>query len=197
MIDDTKSERRDETESEQPATGTASLPSPIGKEAAIETDAAEQPGMGSQLPTPDEIRLQRDDYRELLLRQTAEFDNYRKRIERERAEVSQAAAIDLIEELLPLIDDLERALEIGADTEAAAYRAGVELIHTQLLEVLGKRGVTPIETTGEDFDPRVHEALTHEVSPEHRGGAVIDELRRGYTVGGRLLRPALVKVAKA
>ncbi len=189
MIDDAKPEQRDEVGSEQPETGAASLPSPTGKEAEVKTEAAEN---------PEELRLQCDEHRNLLLRKTAEFDNYRKRIERERAEVSQAAAVDLIEGLLPLIDDLERALEIEADTEAAAaYRTGVELIHKQLLEVLGKRGVMPIETAGKDFDPNVHQALTHEVSPEHREGEIIDELRRGYTIGGRLLRPALVKVAKA
>ena len=189
MIDDAKLERRNKVESEQPETGTASLPVPTGTECEIGTEATEN---------PEKLRLQCDEYRDLLLRKTAEFDNYRKRIERERAEVSHAAAADLIEELLPLSDDLDRALEIGADTEAAAaYRTGVELIYKQLLEILGKRGVTPIETTGKDFDPNVHQALTHEASPGYREGEVINELRRGYTIGGRLLRPALVKVAKA
>ncbi len=141
---------------------------------------------------------QRDEYHDLLLRKTAEFDNYRKRIDRERVERTRAAAADLLEELLPLVDDLERALRVKADdTTAAAYREGVELIHRQLLELLRKRGVTPIETTGRDFDPHVHQAVAHELSAEHREGEVIDEFRRGYMLGERLLRAAMVRVAKA
>ena len=156
-------------------------------------------------PTPDpggtdepDAASQRDEYQDLLLRKTAEFDNYRKRVERERGERARAAAADLLEELLPLVDDLERALRVQDDeTTASAYRQGVELIHRQLLELLRKRGVTPIEATGCDFDPHVHQAVAHEVSAEHREGEVIDELRRGYMLGGRLLRAAMVRVAKA
>ena len=97
-----------------------------------------------------------------------------------------------------MVDDLERALRVKADdTTAAAYREGVELIHRQLLELLRKRGVTPIETTGRDFDPHVHQAVAHELSAEHREGEVIDEFRRGYMLGERLLRAAMVRVAKA
>lgn len=150
---------------------------------------------------PDErsdLERERDEYRDLFLRKTAELDNYRKRIDRERAAVDQAAAADLITELLPLIDDLERALAADVDSAGAeAYRAGVELIHKQLLDVLAKRGVTPIDTEGQDFDPHLHQAVAHDASAEHREGQIIDELRRGYVMGGRLLRPSMVRVAKA
>ena len=158
--------------------------------------AAETPS--SPADTVDEVRRQCDEYRDLLMRTTAEFDNYRKRIERERAEVAQAVGIDLITELLPLVDDLERALAVDASDDAVrAYREGVELIHKQLLDLLSKRGVTPIEADGQDFDPNYHQAVSHEVSEDHREGMVIGELRRGYMLGGRLLRPAMVRVAKA
>ncbi len=144
-----------------------------------------------------ELQQQRDQFYDRLLRKTAEFDNYRKRIERERVQQAEAAAADLLEELLPLVDDLERALRADAGSEGAdAYRRGVELIHRQLLEVLRKRGVRPIESLGADFDPHFHQAVAHESAQGHREGEVTEEFRRGYMLGDRLLRPAMVKVAK-
>jgi molecular chaperone GrpE len=144
-----------------------------------------------------ELRRERDEYYDRLLRKTAEFENYRKRVERERRELSEAAAADLITELLSIVDDFERALHVDAGGAGEAYRRGVELIHGQLLDLLRKRGVRPIEALGADFNPHFHQAVIHEVSPDHREGEVIGELRRGYLLGDRLLRPALVKVAKA
>jgi molecular chaperone GrpE len=162
-------------------------------------DAA--PSAGATADTPAEVaelQKQRDDFYDRLLRKTAEFDNYRKRIERERQQVTEAAAADLIQELLPLVDDLERALKADAGTEGAeAYRRGVELIHTQLLDILRKRGVTPIDALGADFDPHYHQAVAHEPARGRRDGEVIEEFGRGYMLGDRLLRPAMVKVAKA
>lgn len=125
----------------------------------------------------------------------AEFDNYRKRIDRERREQSDAAAEGVLLDLLPIVDDLERALQAPAAGDAQAYRAGVELIHRQMLDVLRRRGVTTIETEGADFDPRLHQAVTQEQSDSHREGQIMEELRRGYKLGDRLLRAAMVKVA--
>jgi molecular chaperone GrpE len=146
---------------------------------------------------PEDVLRQRDEYYDLLLRKTAEFDNFRKRTERERQNLWEAAAADLIQELLPLVDDMERALrsEPGADS-AEAYRRGVELIHRQLMEILRKRGVRPIEALGADFDPYYHQAVAHEPAEGHREGEVTEEFRRGYMLGDRLLRPSMVKVAK-
>jgi molecular chaperone GrpE len=144
-----------------------------------------------------ELQRQRDEYYDRLLRKTAEFDNYRKRIERERQQVTEAAAADLIAELLPLVDDLERALKSDAGEQSVdAYRRGVELIHKQLLELLRKRGVRPIDTVGADFDPHYHQAVAHEHVEGRRDGEVTEEFGRGYMLGDRLLRPAMVKVAK-
>lgn len=154
--------------------------------------AADAPGGSLQ-----DVQKQRDDYYDRLLRKTAEFDNFRKRTERERQALAEAAAADLLEELLPLVDDLERALKAEASGEAAeAYRRGVELIYRQLTDVLRKRGVTPIETAGAGFDPHFHQAVAYEPSPDHREGEIIEEFRRGYMLGDRLLRPSMVKVAK-
>src|SRR5215212_18254 len=142
------------------------------------------------------LRSERNALQDRLLRTAAEFDNYRKRIDRDRRDQADAAMADALEDLLPIMDNLELALAApGGDADA--YRKGVELIHRQMADLLRKRGVKAIEAVGTDFDPRVHQAVVHEVSPDHREGEVMQELRRGYTLGDRLLRAAMVKVAKA
>lgn len=143
------------------------------------------------------LKRERDETHDRLLRKTAEFDNYRKRIERERREQADQAVVDFLLELLPVVDDFDRALTIEGGGSVAAYRKGVELIHAKLHDFLKKQGVKPIEAIGADFDPRLHQAVLHEESPGHREGEVIGELQRGYLMGDRLLRPAMVKVAKA
>jgi Molecular chaperone GrpE (heat shock protein) len=146
-------------------------------------------------PDPlEELRRERDVLQDRLLRTAADFDNYRKRVDRERRDLAEQTAGEAIKDLLPIIDNLERALQAAAEDDP--LRKGVELIHKQMLEMLRKRGVTPIEALGADFDPNVHEAVTHEESDQHREGEVMEELQRGYKVGERLLRPAMVKVAK-
>jgi molecular chaperone GrpE len=141
------------------------------------------------------LKSERDALQDRLLRTAAEFDNYRKRIDRERREQSESAAANLLIEILPVVDNLERALRAPSGPEAAGLRAGVELIHRQLLDLLRKRGVTPIEALGADFDPRFHQAVSQESSDTHRDGEVMEEMQRGYMLGDRLLRPAMVKVA--
>jgi molecular chaperone GrpE len=144
----------------------------------------------------DEVIRERDAHYDRLLRVTAEYDNYRRRTERERRELTEQATGDLLGDLLPVVDDLERALDADA-ADGDAYRRGVEIIHKQLLDVMARRGVAPIEAVGTDFDPTLHQAVMHEPSDGHRDGEVVEELRRGYTLRQRLLRPSMVKVAKA
>jgi molecular chaperone GrpE len=148
---------------------------------------------GSELA---ELQRERDDYKDRWLRKGAEFDNYRKRVERERREQADQAVVDLLQELLLVVDDFDRALTVGGD-EGGAYRKGVELIHGKLHDLLRKQGVKAMDVLGADFDPNVHMAVMHEESPEHREGEVIGELQKGYMLHDRLLRPAMVKVAKA
>jgi molecular chaperone GrpE len=151
-------------------------------------------------PVSDDAQHERDDLRDRLLRVTAEFDNYRKRTDRERREQAEYAATDLIRDLLPVVDDLERALAAPLDPKAgsvATLRQGVELIRRQLTEVLRRRGVEPIETVGQDFDPEWHEAIASDPVDGHREGEITAEVRRGYRIGSRLIRAAMVKVAKA
>jgi molecular chaperone GrpE len=161
---------------------------------------------GAPTPTTDaplamaedsiELRKERDSLQDRLLRQAAEFDNYRKRVDRERKDSAQFAALDFVGELLPVVDDFERALQIEAPG-AESYRQGLEIIHRALMEMLRKRGVTPIEAVGTAFDPQVHQAVAYEEAPDRRDGEVIEQFTRGYRLGDKLVRPAMVKVAKA
>jgi len=145
----------------------------------------------------DALKAERDALQDRLLRTAAEFDNYRKRIDRERREQADSAGASLLVDVLPVVDNLERALQAPAGPESAGYRAGVELIHRQMVELLRKRGVTTIEALGTDFDPRIHQAVSQETSDAHRDGEVMEELQRGYMLGDRLLRAAMVKVARS
>jgi molecular chaperone GrpE len=154
------------------------------------------PGAGAEDPMAA-LQQERDDLQERLLRSAAEFDNYRKRTERERRELSDAVAADLIRDLLPVVDDLERAIAAAADSADPVLRSGVELIHRQLLDVLKRRGAEPFETIGQDFDPAWHESIASEPAAGRRDGEIVGEIRRGYRIGRKLVRPAMVKVAKA
>lgn len=160
-------------------------------------DERAAPSAAASALDPEETQKQRDEYYDLLLRKTAEFDNYRKRIERDRQSMAEAAAADLVADLLPIVDNLERALTADTRTGAAdSYRQGVELIYRQLLDILNKRGVRTIDAVGAQFDPHYHEAVVYEPVEGARDGHVVEEFRRGYLLGDRLLRPAVVKVAK-
>jgi len=164
---------------------------PAADGAATESQPAAAPG------DVETLKRERDDYYDRLLRKTAEFDNYRRRTDRQRAELSQQIAGDVLETLLPIVDDFERALQAEAGPEAGTYKKGVELIYKQLQDLLARRGVTAIEAVGQPFDPQFHQAITYESSPGKAEGEVIEEVRRGYMLGERLLRPAMVKVARA
>jgi molecular chaperone GrpE len=145
----------------------------------------------------DDLRKEKDSLQDRLLRTAAEFDNYRKRVERERRDLADYIKGDILAELLPILDNFERALQAPSSDASDPLRKGVELIHRQMLDFLKKRGVSAIEALGADFDPNFHQAVIHEASPSHREGEVIEELQRGYMLGDKLLRPSMVKVAKA
>jgi len=142
------------------------------------------------------LQREKDALQDRLLRTAAEFDNYRKRMDRERRDLAEYAAADILNDLLPILDNFERALQAPATADTDAFRKGIELIHKQMLDVLKKRGVKPIVALGTDFDPNFHQAVIHEPSSTHREGEVMEELQRGFLLGERLLRPAMVKVAK-
>ncbi len=145
---------------------------------------------------PETLQGERDELQDRLLRVTAEFENYRKRTDRERRELSDAVAADFARDLLPAADDLERALAAPAVPGDQALRAGVELILRQLQDAFRRRGVVPFDALGQPFDPSWHEALASEPAEGRPDGEITAEIRRGYRIGSRLLRPALVRVAK-
>src|SRR6476660_2225251 len=129
-----------------------------------------------------DLQRERDDFRDRWLRKAAEFDNYRRRIERERREQADQTVVDLLQDLLAVVDDFDRALTVDAGEGGAAYRKGIELIHGKLHDLLRRHGVKPIDALGAEFDPNVHQAVVHEESADHREGEVIGELRQGYTI---------------
>ena len=141
----------------------------------------------------EELERERDEYLNDLKRFAAEFDNYRKRAARDQDALVARAHERLVKELLPVLDDLGRALEAAAEHEEAKLEEGVRLVHRELVDALGREGLVEIETDGR-FDPHVHEALSSQPS-EAEEGSVIDVLQRGYRLGDRVLRPARVVVA--
>ena len=140
------------------------------------------------------LRKERDDLRDQLLRKRAEFENYRKRVERDREQSAIDATASVLKAVIPTIDNLDRALEAtGAES---TLRQGVELTRRELLALLERQGVTIEDPQGQPFDPQRHQALSHEVAPGQPDGTVVEVFRKGYAFKDRLLRPALVKVAK-
>lgn len=147
------------------------------------------------------LKAEHQELHELSARRQADFDNYRKRVERERSETYQRVVADVVGQLLPVMDNLRRAYESESTvkaTESQEFRnflQGVELISKQLNGVLGSLGVEPVLTVGQPFDPHVHEAIATEQTDEFEPDVVMQEIVRGYRLGDRLLRPAMVKVA--
>ena len=139
------------------------------------------------------VEAERDEFLDDLKRLAAEFDNFRKRTVRDQESLVARAHERLVKELLPVLDDLERALQAAAEHEEAKLEEGVRLVHRELVEALGKEGLVEIETNGR-FDPHVHEALLSQPS-EADEGSVIDVLQKGYRLGDRVLRPARVVVS--
>ncbi len=140
------------------------------------------------------LRAERDSLLDRLARAQAEFENARRRASKEQQEFRDYATLDVIKSLLPVIDSFERALRTKSD--AADFRSGIELIYKQLQDALAKLGVLPIPAVGEPFDPHYHEAIEMVETGEAADHEVLEELQRGYMLKDRLLRPAMVKVAK-
>ena len=141
----------------------------------------------------DNIKTDREELRELLLRRQAEFENFRKRTERERSEYLQYASMEAVRELLPVLDDFERALKTEAGN--ADYAKGVELIYGRMLSGMKKLGLEPIVTEGQMFDPQIHQAIEKVPTDDFPDNTVLGEFQRGYNFKGKLLRPSMVRVA--
>jgi molecular chaperone GrpE len=167
-----------------------------------EENLASKPGAEVSAPSSAEgsaelqkLKSERDALKDALARQQAEFENTRKRVSREQQEFREFALADALKSLLPILDSFERAMQHhhGAKSE---FRSGVELIYKQLQDALEKLGVRPISAKGETFDPRLHEAIEMVDTSNAKDHEVLEEMQRGYKLKDRLLRPAMVKVAR-
>jgi molecular chaperone GrpE len=150
-------------------------------------------GNGGEAPAVNEIQAlkeERDGLYDRLLRKQAEFENFKKRVDRERSEFVQFASAELMKELLNVLDSFDRALQnTGGDIR------GFELIYKQLQDTMGRFGLKGIEVKGQTFDPNIHQAVAMQPTDEVEENTVVEEVRRGYTLNGRLLRPAMVTVS--
>jgi len=171
------------------------LPPADGDEASAESASGgatiDIAGPGAEL---QKLKAERDSLLDRLARAQAEFDNARKRAVKEQQDFRDYAAVDVIKPLLPVLDSFERALQVKS--EPGDFRSGVELIYKQLQDALARIGVRVIPAKGEPFDPHVHEAIEMVETSDAADHEVLEELQRGYKFKDRLLRPAMVKVAK-
>lgn len=146
----------------------------------------------------EKLAKERDEIRDKYLRLMAEFENYKKRNVRERMELLSTAAQDTLTALLPVLDDFGRALNLPEEQRnSPAFQEGIELVHNKLTNTLKQRGLEVMETTGQDFDPEYHEALTEIPAPtEDLKGKIVDTIERGYTLKGKIIRHAKVVTGK-
>lgn len=191
------------------AAGTPDTPTPEVAPAAEATAPGAPDGAPAQAAAPDiepapaavdaeqhaQVVAERDNYLDALQRLKAEFDNYRKRVERDREAQHLAGVRQLCGDLLPVVDNLERALATSGDAGAVQILAGVEMVRGQLASLLGGRGVEEIAAHAAPFDPNVHEAVAQHPSEEHPEGTVVHVLEKGYRIGETVIRPARVVVA--
>jgi len=160
-------------------------------------EQSEASGSESLSAQVQKLQSEKQELTETLVRRQADFENYRKRIERERHQEHHRGVELFVERLLPVLDALDRALATDPGSASAEYRKGFELIERQMSDLLAKQGLTRMETVGKEFDPHFHHAIEQVETSEYAEGAVIDELQPGYLFHGRVLRPAMVRVASA
>lgn len=148
-------------------------------------------------PSPEELAAELAELKERTLRQAAELENFKKRSEREKADFLKRANEGLVRDLLPVLDNLERALAHARENaELPSLLEGMELVHSELLKTLERHGLEPVEALGQPFNPDLHEAMMQQDNPELEDNTVMSEMHKGYLFQGRLLRPAMVVVSK-
>jgi molecular chaperone GrpE len=157
--------------------------------------APQQEPQSPEQQTNENLKKERDSLYDRLLRKQAEFENYKKRIDREKSDFMQFASSELMKELLTVLDSFDLALQNAAKDGGETTLRGFELIYKQLQDTLARFGLKPIEARGKKFDPNYHQAVSTEVSENVEENTVIQEMRKGYTLNGRLLRPAMVSVS--
>jgi len=179
-------------EPDRPDGGPASDPRPAGSSEAAE--AGNATALAEQV---QKLLGEKQELTDTLVRRQADFENYRKRVEKERHHDRHRGVEALIERLLPVLDAFDRALAESKDAAYVEYRKGFELIRRQLWETLAKQGLVRVEAVGQEFNPHYHHAIERVETTEHAEGIVVGELQSGYTFHDRVLRPAMVRVAYA
>ena len=200
-----ENERNEEVMEEEVSTPEDEVPSDevveeaadIAEEIAEDTEELEEQ-IAALEEELEKAKAEASEYLDGWQRAQAEFSNYKKRQEAERAQMMRLANATLLRKLLPVLDDFKRALDnMPSGLDQLTWIEGIVLIRHKLEGILDSEGVEPIETDGEMFNPRYHEAVTHEEAPGYEEGEIIGEVQKGYMIGDRVLRPALVRVAKA
>lgn len=165
-----------------------------------ETSASEAEQPVEEIPAVDEavaeLQRQVDDNHSRYLRAQADFDNFRRRTLKEKEELTQYASLKLITQLLPVLDNFQRALQTGSEnTDSGSFAKGVDMIYRQLFQVLEAEGLKPMEAVGQPFDPELHQAIMQVESEEHEEGVVVEAIQNGYWLKDKVIRPAMVKVS--
>jgi molecular chaperone GrpE len=178
--------------------GFAVVPGPAEESAANQAAPDSLPaGDGSIAEQIQKLVAEKQDLQNTLVRRQADFENYRKRVERERLQERQRGAEQVIEQVLPVLDAFDLALSGQSGAASAEYRKGFEIIRAQLWNALAKQGLQPIEAVGKAFDPHLHHAIENVPTAEQPEGTVVGEMQTGYMLHDRVLRPAMVRVATA
>ncbi len=178
--------------------GFAVVPGPVEESATDQAKAESLPaGDGTAAEEIQKLVAEKQDLQNMLVRRQADFENYRKRVERERQQERHRGAEQLIEQVLPVLDAFDLALKGQNSSANAEYRKGFELIRTQLWNALSKQGLQPIEAVGKQFDPNLHHAIENVPTADKPEGTVLGEMQTGYMFHDRVLRPAMVRVATA
>ncbi len=181
--------------SREPGEGAGESPDPAAVGSAAQGDEAA--GAGSLAEQIQKLLGEKQELMDTLVRRQADFENYRKRVEKERQQERHRGAESLVEHILPVLDAFDRALAGPGDGANAEYRKGFELIRRQLWDALARQGLTRIESVGKEFNPHFHHAIETVETSEHADGVVIGEMQPGYLFHERVLRPAMVRVASA
>jgi molecular chaperone GrpE len=167
------------------------LPAPGNRDSVEISDPLEQ--LAALTAERDQLSAEKSDLQDRLVRRQAEFENFRRRSEREKAEMIDFGKMEAIQAVLPIVDDFERALKV--ETADKEYARGMMLIYQRLEDALKKLGLSPLETLGKKFDPNLHHAVDKVQTDEHEEDTILDEYQKGYYFRDRLLRPAMVKVS--
>lgn len=185
-----KKAKRNVGEMEEEITNASMTGDTANQAEALETVSALQNELSA-------TQAKANEYLEGWQRALADFANYKKRVERDQAQTYQNAAVSILKRYLEVVDDLERALKTRPqDGDGAVWAEGIELIYRKLMAILESEGIQPMDAEGKMFDPNLHEAITSEDSNQHESGQIIEVVQKGYLLGDRVIRPALVRVAR-